>query len=29
MRDVAPTLAGVMGIAMPEAEGRDLLRDVK
>ncbi len=29
MRDVAPTLAGVMGIALPEAEGRDLLRDVK
>jgi predicted AlkP superfamily pyrophosphatase or phosphodiesterase len=29
MRDIAPTLAGVMGIALPEAEGRDLLRDIK
>ena len=25
MRDVAPTLAGVLGIALPSAEGRDLL----
>jgi predicted AlkP superfamily pyrophosphatase or phosphodiesterase len=29
MRDIAPTLAGVMGIALPEAEGRDLFRDIK
>jgi predicted AlkP superfamily pyrophosphatase or phosphodiesterase len=29
MRDIAPTLAGVMGIALPEAEGRDLLRGMK
>lgn len=25
MRDVAPTLAGVLGVALPEAEGRDVL----
>ncbi len=29
MRDVAPTLAGVMGVALPSAEGRDLLREKK
>jgi hypothetical protein len=29
MRDIAPTLAGVMEIALPEAEGRDLLRSMK
>jgi predicted AlkP superfamily pyrophosphatase or phosphodiesterase len=29
MRDIAPTLAGVMGIALSEAEGRDLLRGMK
>lgn len=25
MRDVAPTLAGLLGLTLPEAEGRDLL----
>lgn len=27
MRDIAPTLAGVMGVSLPAAEGRDLLRN--
>jgi predicted AlkP superfamily pyrophosphatase or phosphodiesterase len=26
MRDIAPTLAGLLGVALPSAEGRDLLR---
>ena len=26
MRDVAPTLAGVLGVRLPAAEGRDLIR---
>jgi hypothetical protein len=25
MRDIAPTLAGILGVALPAAEGRDLL----
>ncbi|HZS05467.1 MAG TPA: ectonucleotide pyrophosphatase/phosphodiesterase [Blastocatellia bacterium] len=29
MRDVAPTVAGVLGVALPSAEGRDLLRGAK
>jgi hypothetical protein len=26
MRDVAPTLAGLLGVTLPRAEGRDVLR---
>jgi hypothetical protein len=26
MRDVAPTLAAILGLALPQAQGRDLLR---
>ncbi|HEX4948388.1 MAG TPA: alkaline phosphatase family protein, partial [Blastocatellia bacterium] len=26
MRDIAPTLAGLLGVALPDAEGKDLLR---
>jgi arylsulfatase A-like enzyme len=26
MRDVAPTLAGLLGVPLPSAEGRDLLK---
>jgi predicted AlkP superfamily pyrophosphatase or phosphodiesterase len=29
MRDIAPTLAGLLGLKMPKAEGRDLLKDAQ